>query len=437
MGRWGCMQLMAEALANGCQRLEQDCQGAATRLGGAEEDGNGDEEDARVFTGDHAAHVVEVLAAIAAVHPDQGQALSLGGQEARGEEVSRMAGKGSVEGGGAGDTETERHRGAGGIPPRIHTHICRITSYFRPLPMLQARVVPRKRIRGVGGGVGRVEASRLVLGTMALGDGKAKDPNEVLDAAWALGINCLDLAHAYGRGSVESSVGSWIRARGIPRTELVLVGKACHPYGNRPRLSQECLEADLSESLTRLGTDYLDLLLLHRDTPHISAGNVVEWLHALVQQGRIRAWGTSNWSPSRRRELVAFARTHALTLPAADSPQRSLAVPALPVWPDTTAIDAEAVRQYAEEGQSGVRCEIFGWAPLACGFLAGKWTSEDAKRPLNAAYGEGRMIKARGCVRERRRCACVREKEACVRGREGGGGREGEERGRGRIEEGG
>ena len=309
----------------------------------------------RVFTGDHAAHVVDVLAACQA-------------------------------------------RGA-----RCGVHAGAIASTFRPLPLLDAHVVPRRRCAWLGGkGKGRggvPECSRIILGTMPFGDKgmtRAAAMN-ILDAAWALGINGFDLAHAYGKGgSVETCVGEWLEARAIMRSSVVLVGKACHPYLGQQRVSYACLRSDLADSLARLRTEYLDLLLLHRDDPAVSPHDIVRWMQELVDEGLVRAWGTSNWSTERRRRLRDAAHQLGNTPPVADSPQRSLARPAIPVWPDTTCVDASALLDYADASHAGGvgGTVVLGWAPLANGFLAGRWGPTDVERGLSTAYGEGRMIQA-------------------------------------------
>lgn len=128
--------------------------------------------------------------------------------------------------------------------------------------------------------------SRVVLGTMRLAE--ISNPLAFLDAAWNLGCNTFDLAHVYG-AKVEGIVGKWLAqrvgdhctdssrllrpplpGRPIGRADIILVGKGGHPYRDsrdKARLSHANLEKDITESLVRLGTDYLDVFLIHRDDP--------------------------------------------------------------------------------------------------------------------------------------------------------------------------
>ena len=103
-------------------------------------------------------------------------------------------------------------------------------------------------------------------------------------------------------------MGQWLASRAIPRAEVVIIGKACHPYGGQPRLSLQALQSDVADSLERLGLAYIDVLLLHRDDCVVEVEEVAGWMDQMVRSGRVREWGTSNWSPHRRRALVAAAR---------------------------------------------------------------------------------------------------------------------------------
>src|SRR5690606_3513631 len=110
-------------------------------------------------------------------------------------------------------------------------------------------------------------------------------------------------AHIYaawregGWGASERTLGEWMRAHGN-RRELVLGTKGGHPPLDRMeeyRGSRECLERDLSESLERLGVDYVDVYWLHRDDPTREVGEMIETLAGFVRDGRIRSYGASNW----------------------------------------------------------------------------------------------------------------------------------------------
>jgi predicted dehydrogenase len=133
----------------------------------AEAEGDGERHRARAFTGDHAAHIVEVLEAI----------------------VSASAAKGQREAPGA----PCQPAASGGGEENIEVKVVEIASCFQPLPMLPPHMIPKQNMAGLaraGAGEGGVQASRIVLGTMVLAQKTSvNDAFALLDAAWALGIN--------------------------------------------------------------------------------------------------------------------------------------------------------------------------------------------------------------------------------------------------------
>jgi aryl-alcohol dehydrogenase-like predicted oxidoreductase len=131
------------------------------------------------------------------------------------------------------------------------------------------------------------------------------------------------------------------------------------------RLELSSLEKDLNESLARLQTSYLDVYLLHRDDPvrFPNVSTIVENMHGLVLSGKIKAWGTSNFTVARLVEIHACAVQHNWTPPSHCSPQCSLAVPTRAVWEGTT--------HWSEEHRSLANTKVCAWATLGEGTLCG------------------------------------------------------------------
>ena len=169
--------------------------------------------------------------------------------------------------------------------------------------------------------------SRLILGCGSFRPEDLPRAAALLDAFTAAGGTALDTAHIYGRdGASERAVGQWIADRGCRDAVVVITKGAHHDAEGKPRVNPAVIDAELAESLARLHTDYVDLYLLHRDDPTAPVGPIVECLNRHVAAGRIRAFGGSNWSPSRIEAANAYAQTRGLHGMVASSPHLALAV---------------------------------------------------------------------------------------------------------------
>jgi len=214
------------------------------------------------------------------------------------------------------------------------------------------------------------KVSRLVQGSIMLSEKKMESGFALLDAAFAMGCNTIDGAHLYGGGTCERVLGRWMEARGN-RDEIVVIGKAAHHNADRKRVTPFDIAADLHDSLARLRTDHIDLYFLHRDDPDVSVGPIVESLNEHCAAGRIRAFGGSNWAPSRIREANDYAAQHQLVPFVASSPNFTLAEQVQEPWAGCLTISGpsqEAARQwYAER-----HMPLFTWSSLARGFFSGR-----------------------------------------------------------------
>jgi aryl-alcohol dehydrogenase-like predicted oxidoreductase len=221
-------------------------------------------------------------------------------------------------------------------------------------------------------GVGK-PISRLVQGTVMLSEADLDRSFALLDAVWEAGCTAFDTAHSYGAGEKERVLGRWIAARGI-RDRAVILDKGAHPEAGRDRrVTPEDITADLHESLERLGTDSIDLYVLHRDDPDVAVGPIVETLNEHARAGRIRAFGGSNWAHERVREANEYAAANGLKPFAVSSPNFSLAEQVRPPWRGCLSVSGpqgEAARRwYREWGMP-----LFTWSSLAGGFFSGRFS---------------------------------------------------------------
>jgi len=138
----------------------------------------------------------------------------------------------------------------------------------------------------------------LGQGSWMLGERAERRNDEIaaLRTGLDLGMTLIDTAEMYAGGESERIVGAAIAGR---RDEVFLVSKAYPQNGSRTRLTSAC-----DASLKRLGTDRLDLYLLHW-RGSVPLGETVEAMAALVTAGKILRWGVSNLDRDDMEELVA------------------------------------------------------------------------------------------------------------------------------------
>lgn len=153
-----------------------------------------------------------------------------------------------------------------------------------------------------------VPLTPVVLGTMNMGDTTdAATSEQLFEAAVEAGITGIDCANGYARGTTESLIAPWVKRH---RDRIVLATKAGMPHadaGSDSPLSPRGLRASVEGSLRRLDVDRIDLFYLHqpdRLTPIRETMETVAQLHA---EGRIGAYGVSNFAAWQALEVVTIA----------------------------------------------------------------------------------------------------------------------------------
>jgi aryl-alcohol dehydrogenase-like predicted oxidoreductase len=210
-------------------------------------------------------------------------------------------------------------------------------------------------------GTGGADGVRMVFGTLDLPDTRLAPA--LLDRYADAGGRALDVANVYRDGEASRAVGRWLASG--PAHRPVLYAKGCHPPSCRPDL----VAAEVDRARGLLGVDRLDVFILHRDD---LAYPVAQWAEALLAQvaaGTIGAFGVSNWTVERLRELHdqldAGGRRHL----RAFSNHFSLARMITPPWPGCLALSKDDLRALGELG-----VEMLAWSSLATGFFAGRDT---------------------------------------------------------------
>ncbi len=142
-----------------------------------------------------------------------------------------------------------------------------------------------------------IEISKLCVGCMSFGEAGTMhnwtldkyQSEEVIKHALNLGINFFDTANCYSAGTSEEYLGKALK-NNVARDKVVIASKV---YFNEGRLSRGAILREIDGTLNRLGTDYLDLYIIHRFDYQTPIEETMEVLNDLVKMGKVRAIGAS------------------------------------------------------------------------------------------------------------------------------------------------
>ena len=211
-------------------------------------------------------------------------------------------------------------------------------------------------------GASDLNVSEISLGSwLTYGVGvEADNARACVDRAFDLGINFIDTANVYGRGSAESVLGETLAGR--PRDSYVLATKLWGDMGGGDKgLSRVQVHKQIDASLTRLRTDYVDLYQCHRYDPDTPLEETMEALSEVVRAGKVRWIGFSEWGPEQIEAAFAIPGVERFV---SSQPQYSI------LWrrPEKAVIPICAA--------NGVSQIV--WSPLAQGVLSGKYDPDSA-----------------------------------------------------------
>ena len=222
------------------------------------------------------------------------------------------------------------------------------------------------------------EVSRIFYGTAGQPFMMGGDGNDLLDAIYATGVNAFDTARNYMLA--EKSLGKWIVDRGI-RDKVVILSKCGHPspFG-RKRVNEKDIRKDLRKSLGYLGTDYIDIYLLHRDDPEVPVGEIVEIFNSLHAEGKIGAFGGSNWTHQRIAEANEYAYSHNLIPFTVSSPNFGLADQVQDPWGGGCVTISGPQNQDARAWYEKNQMPVIAYSSLGRGLFSGKVKSSEPEK---------------------------------------------------------
>ena len=229
-------------------------------------------------------------------------------------------------------------------------------------------------------GNSNLKVSALCLGTMMFGDQTAKPEAAAIVAdAGAQGVNYIDTADVYTKGASESMVGDLLKGQ---RQNWVLaskLGNAMSDQVNQGHYSRSWMLREVHASLSRLQTDYVDILYLHRDYNGMNLEEPLRALDAMLCSGQIRYWGVSNFRGWRIAEMVRLAGQMGMPQPVVCQPYYNL----LNRMPEVEVLPACA--------HYGIG--VTSYSPIARGVLTGKYPPGQVPDPASrAGRADKRMV---------------------------------------------
>ncbi|MGW7680040.1 aldo/keto reductase [Kribbella sp. NPDC054772] len=216
----------------------------------------------------------------------------------------------------------------------------------------------------------------IVLGTMTFGDTvDERVAAEMLDIALELGVTAIDTANGYAGGASESMLGELLRTR---RDQVVLATKAGIPHpdaGDAAPLSKDGVRRCVEASLRRLQTSSVDLFYLHQPDRSTPLAETVGVIGELLAEGKIAAWGVSNFAAWQIVELRRLAAAAGVPDPVVAQQLYNL-------------LARRIEEEYVESALvGGLQTVVYN--PLGGGLLTGRHRFE--QRPEHGRFGDSRL----------------------------------------------
>jgi len=240
-------------------------------------------------------------------------------------------------------------------------------------------------------GHSNIQIAPLVLGGNVFGwTVDAEKSFTILDAFVDRGFSLIDTADVYSRwasghhgGESETILGQWFKRSG-KREKVILATKVGMDMGdNKKGLSKRYILEEVEASLQRLQTNHIDLYQSHKDDESTPFEETLEAYQQLIQQGKVRIIGASNYKGGRLAQAIETAQKHSLPIYQTLQPEYNL----------HTRQDYETdLAPVAKKFGLGV----IPYFSLASGFLTGKYKSKEAAKGANRENMVAKYFDERG-----------------------------------------
>jgi aryl-alcohol dehydrogenase-like predicted oxidoreductase len=236
-----------------------------------------------------------------------------------------------------------------------------------------------------------IEVPAIMLGGNVFGwTVNESDSFPLLDAAFDAGLTFIDTADVYSRwvpghvgGESETILGKWF-ARSKKREDVTIATKVGMDMGDGDQgLDPDYIARAVEASLQRLQTDRIDLYQAHKDDDKTRLGDTLGAFDRLVEQGKVRFIGASNYSGARLREAVEISKDRDIASYQTLQPHYNLM--------ERENYELELAPVVAEYGLG-----VIPYFSLAGGFLSGKYRSEADAQGKARGGMVGKYLNARG-----------------------------------------
>jgi aryl-alcohol dehydrogenase-like predicted oxidoreductase len=240
-------------------------------------------------------------------------------------------------------------------------------------------------------GQSSIESAPLTLGSNVFGwTADEATSFKILDAFVAAGLNFIDTADTYSTwvpghhgGESETIIGNWFKRSG-KRDKIVIATKVgAEIPGQGKGLSKAWIMRQVDASLKRLQTDYIDLYQSHRDDAATPVEETLEAYAQLIQQGKVRVIGCSNFTAERIRESLAASRKNGW--PRYESLQ-----------PNYNLYERATYESTLEPLALQEKLGVIPYYGLASGFLTGKYRSQDDLKKSQRGQSTKKYLNDRG-----------------------------------------
>jgi len=230
---------------------------------------------------------------------------------------------------------------------------------------------PKVKIDGVSKPV-----SRLFYGTASAPMLAGECVDDILDAAYEYGINAFDTARGYG--FAERSLGDWINKNGN-REDVVVLSKCGDLKNGIVKVDRQVIIEELNKSLDLLRSDYIDIYLLHRDDPNTSVQEFIDTLNEVMDEGKVRVIGVSNWTIDRIKEANEYAASKGLKGFTVSSPNYGLGIQVNDLWGGGCISISGEEKADDRKWYKDKQMPIVAYSSLARGFFSGRFKSGDVE----------------------------------------------------------